>query len=60
MTGFLDGLFSTIAALFCLLLAILFCVLKGIGVLVVSWWFVLLPILLFFMFIVIGSRPGAP
>lgn len=60
MHGFLDGLFSTTFALVCLFLTLLFVALKLIGVLVCSWWWILLPIFLVLLFLIISTLPGAP
>lgn len=60
MHGFFDGVISTALALIYLFLTLLFVILKLIGVLVCSWWWVLLPIFLVLLFLIISTLPGAP
>ena len=60
MNGLFDGMFSVLAAMGCFLLLLLFALLKLIGVLVVSWWWVMLPISLVVLFVIICAQPGAP
>lgn len=60
MHGFFDGLFSITSAVGCILLTLLFVALKLIGVLVCSWWWILLPISLVLLFLTISTLPGAP
>ena len=60
MNGLFDGMFSFVAAMGCFILLLLFVLLKLIGVLVVSWWWVMLPISLVVLFVIICAQPGAP
>ncbi len=60
MNGLFDGMFSFVAAIGCFILLLHFVFLKLIGVLVVSWWWVMLPISLVVLFVIISAQPGAP
>lgn len=44
MNGLFDGMFSITAAIFCFSLLFLFVILKLAAALVVSWWWIFLPI----------------
>lgn len=60
MNGLFDGMLSNIAAMGCLVLLLIFFVLKLSGVLLLSYWWALLPASLFVGFIVLSTQPGAP
>lgn len=60
MHGLFDGLFCGTVAWGFIFLVLLFFILKVIGALVCSWWWILLPIFLFLLFALLSSLPGAP
>ena len=60
MHGFFDGMFCGMTAWGCIFLVLFFIILKVIGALVCSWWWIFLPILLFLLFALLSSFPGAP
>lgn len=59
MHGFLDGLFSITLTYAAIIFLLLFVALKLIGVLICSWWWVILPIGLVILFLILSTQPGA-
>lgn len=59
MNGMFDGMFSMIFAMMFLLMSLIFVALKLAGVLIVSWWWILIPLTLVAVLVIAGSKPGA-